>query len=255
MVDQVGKDVDPALQGKRVAALSYNAYAEFYLAHANHVVALPDELARQPFPGEALGCVANIFRRSAVEPGHVVAIVGVGFLGTLLTRLAVNAGARVVAISRREHALREAERMGAHFTMTSQARSEVVSRVWELTKGRGCDRVIEATGKQEPLDLSSELVSEGGRLVIAGYHQDGPRMVNMQLWNWRGIDVINAHERDPRVSLRGMREAIELVKGGVLCPQGLYSEYALADLGGALDATDLRTGTFMKALVRMEDLR
>ena len=42
-----------------------------------------------------------------------------------------------------------------------------------------------------------------GKLVIAGYHQDGPRQVNMQLWNWRGLDVINAHERDPRALLDG----------------------------------------------------
>ena len=25
----------------------------------------------------------------------------------------------------------------------------------------------------------------------------------MQLWNWRGLDVINAHERDPRVYVDG----------------------------------------------------
>ncbi len=33
--------------------------------------------------------------------------------------------------------------------------------------------MIEAVGKQWPLDLSTELVREMGRLVIAGYHQDG----------------------------------------------------------------------------------
>lgn len=255
IVDQVGRDVDPKLEGTRVAALSYNAYAEFDLADARHVVPLSRALSEQPFPGEALGCAVNIFRRSAIEPGQVVAVVGIGFLGALLTRLASRAGARVIAISRRAHALREAERMGAHATLSSSlARADVVSRVWDLTEGRGCERVIEATGKQEPLDLSAELIREGGRLVIAGYHQDGPRTVNMQLWNWRGIDVINAHERDPMVSLRGMREAVELVESGALAPQRLYSEYRLSDLGGALSATDARPGTFMKALVRTGDL-
>ena len=63
--------------------------------------------------------------------------------------------------------------------------------------------MIEAVGKQWPLDLAAELTREGGRLVIAGYHQDGPRQVNMQLWNWRGFDVANAHERDPQVAVRG----------------------------------------------------
>jgi len=54
--------------------------------------------------------------------------------------------------------------------------------------------VIEAAGQQWPLDLATELTRERGRLIIAGYHQDGPRQINMQLWNWRGLDVINAHE-------------------------------------------------------------
>ena len=68
---------------------------------------------------------------------------------------------------------------------------------------------MEAVGKQWPLDLAAELTRERGRLIVAGYHQDGPRQVNMQLWNWRGLDVINAHERDPQVYLDGMRAAVE----------------------------------------------
>jgi threonine dehydrogenase-like Zn-dependent dehydrogenase len=52
--------------------------------------------------------------------------------------------------------------------------------------------------------------------VIAGYHQDGPRQVDMQMWNWRGIDVINAHERDAQVYVHGMKEAARLVESGAL---------------------------------------
>jgi len=205
IVDQVGRDVDPALEGTRVAALSYSAYAEFDLADARHLVPLSSALADQPFPGEPLGCAVNIFRRSAIEPGQVVAIVGIGFLGALLTRLASKAGARVIAISRRAHALSEAERMGAHVAIPLQAgveaggsardlKADVVSRVWELTEGHGCQRVIEATGKQEPLDLCSELVGEGGRLVIAGYHQDGPRFESWTIIYFMKIDVCILHD-------------------------------------------------------------
>ena len=45
------------------------------------------------------------------------------------------------------------------------------------------------------------------RRVVAGYHQDSLRSVNMRVWNWRGLDVINAHERGPAVCLDGMRRA------------------------------------------------
>jgi len=69
--------------------------------------------------------------------------------------------------------------------------------------------VIEAVGKQWPLVLAAELVRERGRLVIAGYHQDGPRQVKMQLWNWKGLDVINAHQRDLHQYVSGIGAAID----------------------------------------------
>ncbi|HEY0007196.1 MAG TPA: hypothetical protein VGB55_00600, partial [Tepidisphaeraceae bacterium] len=91
-----------------------------------------------------------------------------------------------------------------------------------------------------------------GRLVIAGYHQDGLRQVNVQLWNWRGLDVINAHERDPQVYLAGMKAAVEAVASGVLDPSSLYTHtYPLAELAQALDDTAARPDGFMKALVRL----
>jgi threonine dehydrogenase-like Zn-dependent dehydrogenase len=110
--------------------------------------------------------------------------------------------------------------------------------------------VIEATGKQWPLDLAGELVKTRGRLVVAGYHQDGPRQVNMQLWNWKGIDVINAHERDSSVYVSGMRKAIESARVSALDVQPLFTHrYSLGQLGDAMAATSDRPAGFVKALV------
>ncbi|HSU39265.1 MAG TPA: hypothetical protein VLJ38_06850, partial [Polyangiaceae bacterium] len=126
----------------------------------------------------------------------------------------------------------------------------IIQRVSELTGGAFCDRVIEATGKQWPLDLSAELTKVRGRLVIAGYHQDGARSVNMQLWNWRGIDVVNAHEREPARYVHGMRGAIAATLDGTLSPRRLFTHtYSLAELGEALAATAERPEGFVKALV------
>src|SRR5690606_37384601 len=158
-----------------------------------------------------LGCAMNIFARSNIGPGQWVAIIGIGFLGALLTRLATDAGARVIAISRRPFALDMARRMGAAETIPMEDHWQVIERAKEITGGEMCERVIEAVGKQWPLDLAGELTRIRGRLVIAGYHQDGPRQVNMQMWNWRGLDVANANERDPAVYLDGVRRALDAV--------------------------------------------
>ena len=250
VVDALGDGVTGLAPGDRVAALSFKAYAEYDLAEADAVVRLPESLAGQPFPGEPLGCAMNIFRRSDIRAGQDVAIVGIGFLGAILTRLASDAGARVIAISRRPFSLDLARRMGAAETIPMEDHTGIIARVKELTDGRFCDRVIEAVGKQWPLDLAGEITRERGRLIVAGYHQDGPRQVNMWLWNWRGLDVINAHERDPKNYIEGIREAVDAVASGRLDPSGLYTHrYPLERLDEALNATRDRPDGFLKALV------
>ena len=182
-----------------------------------------------------------MFRRSGIESGDTVAVVGVGFLGGLVAQLAARAGARVVGISRRAAALEVATAMGA---------AEVVPLDEADGRGIEADVVVEAAGTQRTLDVASALVRTRGRLVVAGFHQDGPRQVDMQSWNWRGIDVVNAHERDPRVYVEGIRLAAEAVADGRLDPAPLYTHrFPLARIDEALAAATERPDGFVKALV------
>jgi threonine dehydrogenase-like Zn-dependent dehydrogenase len=251
VIDAIGENVADFDIGDRVTFLSGKSYAEFDIAQASDVVRLPESLAKTRFPGEPFGCAMNIFRRSDIQAGQTVAIVGIGFLGAILVRLASGAGARVIAVSRRQESLGLATRMGASETIAMHDHWQIIDQVKQLTGERMCERVIEAVGKQWPLDLAAELTAEAGRLVIAGYHQDGPRQVNMQLWNWRGFDVVNAHERDHAVAVQGVRDAIAAVEAGIIDPDMLIThEYPLEQLGDALDATRDRPGAFVKAVVR-----
>jgi threonine dehydrogenase-like Zn-dependent dehydrogenase len=246
----VGEGVTDFSPGDRVAALTYRAHAEYDIAEASAVVRLPDTLADAAVLGEPLGCATNIFERSDIRAGQTVAIVGIGFLGALLTQLATHAGARVIALSRRPFSLEFAKAAGAAHTLLLDDHWKILEQVKALTEGRWCERVIECTGLQWPLDLAGEMTAERGRLVIAGYHQDGLRQVNLQLWNWRGIDVINAHERDPQRYVAGMKRAVELMTAGVMDPAPLYTHRLPLDrLGEALELTRTRPEGFMKALV------
>ena len=247
-VEDVGSAVRGFTQGDRVAILSNNAYADYDVCDSSSAVPLSAGLDETAFPGEPLGCAMNIFQRSNIGKEHTVAIVGVGFLGALLTQLASATGARVIALSRRGFALGIAKEMGA----TGTARlDDAIETVRCLTSNRLCDIVIECTGKQSPLDIAGEITRERGRLVVAGYHQDGPRQINMQLWNWRGLDVINAHERNPRVYVDGIRKAIRAVEAGLLNPVPLYTHsFPLERLGDAFNMVAQRPEGFMKALIK-----
>ncbi|RXZ65431.1 MDR/zinc-dependent alcohol dehydrogenase-like family protein [Pelagerythrobacter rhizovicinus] len=250
VVDAVGAGVENVRTGDRVATLSHRSYREMDVACADALVRLPPTLDGKPFPGEPLGCAFNIFERSDIHPDQTVAIIGIGFLGAMLTRLASARGAKVVAISRRQESLQLAAEMGAETTLQAGDDAAIAGRVHELTEGRMCPRVIECVGDQRTLTLAGELVGTGGRLIIAGYHQDGPRQVDMQAWNWKGIDVVNAHERDLDRQKAGIEQAIEAVADGAVPVERLFTHcYSIEQLGEALDATRDKPHGFVKALI------
>jgi threonine dehydrogenase-like Zn-dependent dehydrogenase len=249
-VDAVGDEVTTCVVGDRVALLAEQALADFVVAAARDAVVLPAGLDSSPFPGEALGCGFNVAARCDIVAGRTVCVVGIGFLGAVVTAVAAHAGAEVIAVSRRASSLAVAKAMGATHTITSAEPWQVVDEVQRLTGGALGDVVVEAVGSQGPLDLAAQLLTERGRLAVAGFHQDGPRTVDMQLWNWRGIDVVNAHERDSAVRLAGIRAAVAAVSSGWFDPEPLYTHtFPLSQAGAAFAALADKPEGFVKALV------
>jgi threonine dehydrogenase-like Zn-dependent dehydrogenase len=235
-----GEGVDCVRAGERVAIISERAHAEYDLAPARNVVALPRDWPQDaPFPGEPLACAVNVMRRAGLAGGERVAVIGAGFLALALVALAAGAAGSVEVVARRREALERALAAGADHGWLA-----------EDPALRGpFDVVIEATGAQRPLDLAARLCAVRGRLVIAGYHQDGPRLVDMRLWNWHGLDVINAHERDPAVYARGLAEAIAAVQDRRLDPAALVTHrFPLRRLGDAYELAASRPEGFLKAV-------
>lgn len=252
-VDAVGSGVSDLEVGQRVAMMSGHAYAEYDIASSDCVVPLPEELDDEPFPGEPFGCAMNIFERSDIHSGHLVAVVGGGFMGLLLTQLAADAGAHVVVLSHREFALQLAMSMDAEETVATKDDGHDAERALRITSGQGYDRVIEVSGLQSSLDLASEITAEHARLIIAGYHQDGSRQVNLQQWNWRGLDVINAHERNMNRYVSGVNKAIQAALEGRLDPFPLLTHtVSLGTLDHGFRLMRDRPEGFVKALLLNE---
>jgi threonine dehydrogenase-like Zn-dependent dehydrogenase len=247
-VVETGTAVQGLHPGDRVATLSQNGFAEYDRVDAGSTVLLPEEVRKRPFLGEPLACAVNVIKRARINRGDWVAVVGLGFLGMLLVQLAQARGGRVIGLSSRPESLQVAQRLGAEANLSTHDRTRVIEQVNELTLGHLCPVVIEAAGYQSTLDLSSEITGVRGRLLIAGYHQDGPRSINLQLWNWRGLDVINAHERDHAVYVNGMREALQLFLEGSLCLEHLLTHYVpISDLNRAFHLAEERPPGFLKA--------
>lgn len=251
-VVKTGEKVQFLKEGDRVAMLSNGAYAAYDVADEAACMKLENLPAGIPFPGEPLACAVNIFNRSDIKPGNTVAIIGIGFLGALLTQLCKERGATVIALSRRDFSLETAKKCGADYTIPLDDHWKIIEQVKNITGEDLCDRVIEATGKEWPLNLAGELLKNYGKLIIAGFHQDGMRSVNIQQWNWKGLDVINAHERDQERYMEGMREAADAVLSGKIRPENLYTHtFPLEEINEAFKCITERPDGFLKALIKL----
>ncbi|MCA1645009.1 MAG: alcohol dehydrogenase catalytic domain-containing protein [Chloroflexi bacterium] len=224
--------------GQHVTGLLWNGLAELGVARAENLVTLDG-----PLLGEPLACAMNVIRRASPVPADVLAFVGFGYLAALCAQL-LPTGVRWIALSRRAESRALAIRLGADAAHSFES---VPPELWDSVPV-----VVEAAGVQQTLDAATWLTAFSGRLVIAGYHADGQRTVNMQSWNWKGIDVINAHDRRPDVIVGALRDGLRLVaERGLDLPALQTHEFGLDDAAAAFHAADDRPAGFVKAVVRL----
>jgi D-arabinose 1-dehydrogenase-like Zn-dependent alcohol dehydrogenase len=128
---------------RKVTGVDFDGgYAEYLIAPATALAAIPDELpAEEAGPFMCAGVtVFNALRNSGARAGDVVAIHGIGGLGHLAVQYARQMGFETIAINRGNDKQELAEKLGAHHYIDATASDPVA----ELQK-RGGARVILAT--------------------------------------------------------------------------------------------------------------
>lgn len=123
-----------------------------------------------------------------VEPGSVVAIVGVGPVGlAALLTAQFYSPAEIIAIDLDDNRLAMAKRFGAT-TGINSADGKVVETVMEMTGKRGVDTVIEAVGIPATFELCENIIAPGGTIANIGVHGKKVDLHLEQLWD-RNISV------------------------------------------------------------------
>jgi threonine dehydrogenase-like Zn-dependent dehydrogenase len=244
VVESVGDGVEGLREGMRVTGGFGPSFAERVLADHRHVVPVPDGLDTKDAIGEPLGCVVEGKRRTRVVAGDRVAIAGVGYMGLMMLQLVAMAGAAdVVAIDPRTDARDAALGLGATEALDPK---DVVGNPADGE----FDVVVEASGTQSGLDLVTGLVRQHGILSILGYHQGPPRSVDLQQWNWKAIDVVNAHVRRRDLLNEAIRRGLELIRVGRLQHGSLVTHrFGLDGVGDAFHALATKPDGFIKAVV------
>jgi alcohol dehydrogenase len=151
----------------RIPGIAYpGGFADAMLVPANALAAIPDGLsAVDAAPLMCAGATTfNALRASGVQPGELVAVLGLGGVGHMGVQYAARMGLRTVAVARgtaKEPAARE---LGADHYIDSTA-EDVGARLREL----GGARVVLATATESPsMSACVDGLAPRGQLVVIG---------------------------------------------------------------------------------------
>ena len=152
-------------------------------------------------------------RAAAPALGDDVAIIGCGFMGTLVQLVTALKGPRsITVVDVHDDALERAAERSERPTSSTPRPESPVDIIREATDGRGADVTYEATGANAGLDLAGELARMSGKICIVGYQGGGTRTIPLSHWNWMAFDIVNAHFRRIDTIMAGMRAGMRLVK-------------------------------------------
>ena len=97
------------------------------------------------------------------------------------------------------------------------------------------------------------MVRAHGILSILGFHQGGLRQVDVEMWNWKAIDVVNAHVRRHADLMDSMRMGLDLIAAGKFSFAPLVTHhFSLDQVDEAFTALLEKPVGFVKAVVEME---
>lgn len=142
-----------------------------------NILKLPESIDAERFIGGGCGLFTGFaaVERGGLRMGETVVVQGVGPVGLSAVAFAHLGGAgKIIAIgdplARRELAglFGADETLGLSGTSPEDRQERVV----ELTRGRGADLVIEATGQPAAVQEGFGLLRDGGRYVVAGHYTD-----------------------------------------------------------------------------------
>lgn len=169
------------------------AYAEYLIAPASVVIALPAEI---PLVEGAIIADATttpfhaVVNRGRVQPGDQVVIFGCGGIGLNCVQIAAAVGAQVIAVDIADHKLKWAKKLGAKATVNPKAVERLDKELRKLTGG-GADVAFECIGHPATQEQAFNSVRTGGRFVVVG-SSDKPMSLNSGKVMFREIELIGS---------------------------------------------------------------
>jgi D-arabinose 1-dehydrogenase-like Zn-dependent alcohol dehydrogenase len=150
---------------RKVTGIDFDGgYAEYMIAPAATLAAIPDELpAEEAGPFMCAGVtVFNALRNSGARAGDVVAVHGIGGLGHLAVQYARRMGFNAVAINRGNDKEALARKLGAHHYIDATAQDVVA----ELQKLSGANVILATAPNARAISALVDGLAPSGKLLV-----------------------------------------------------------------------------------------
>jgi 2-desacetyl-2-hydroxyethyl bacteriochlorophyllide A dehydrogenase len=187
-----GRNVSGWAPGDRVASAA--PHAAYTVVDATHCLPVPVDLPDEQAAFFNLASIAlQSVRKTRLELGEPVAVIGAGLIGLLALQLARLQGALpAVSVDQDPQRLEFACAVGADATLTVD--EDLPIRVNELCGGEGAAVVVEATGHPEAILTALALARPAGRVVLLGSTRGETAQVNFYRdLHKKGITLLGAH--------------------------------------------------------------
>ncbi|MEI7026005.1 zinc-binding alcohol dehydrogenase family protein [Paenibacillus sp. y28] len=140
---------------------------EFMTVPVSHLVKADGLTLDQIATVECFSIGAHAVRRSGVEQGEFVLVIGAGPIGLGVMKFAKLAGARVIALDMNEERLAFCKQWGAA-DYTVNVLNNPVEQISEITGGDFPTVVLDATGNVKSMESALQYAAHGGTLVYVG---------------------------------------------------------------------------------------
>ena len=195
---------------------------------------------------EPIGCCVRAFRKSGIQVGDSVVIIGAGTTGVIHTALSKIFGAAKTVVSDLfDFRLRMAEKFGADVTVNPE-REDLTEIVKAETDGVGADLVIVAAPSIEAYKAGLSVCRKGGKLCVFAPTKPGEYLqISPKELFFSEIQIIPSYS----TSHLETRTALELIKSGRINAKGLITHrFKLADTAEAFK-TALENKESLKVIV------
>jgi threonine dehydrogenase-like Zn-dependent dehydrogenase len=214
-ITKVGQGVNNLKEGDWVTGMGLG-FTEFYNKREHELYKIPASTRRaEHWIVEPVSCIVTGLDHCQLKAGDRIAVVGCGFMGQMFIQaLSHSLVDRLIAIDVNEKRLAMAKDFGA--TEIINATEIDVQKMQELS----IDTVVDCSGNQKGLELSSKIVRRGGRLNLFGWNHGTPNFPG-DLWHMNGLTVVNSA---PNSAIRDpWPTAIRLLDRGLIDLEPLVS--------------------------------